>query len=92
MKVTFNETQYEFKTFYSEPNGYEIHLFRNDKILNIVPLQCVDLPNPNIVFNIYINILKPYIEFDSIQVNKAMMVETIPDGLRQLNEWGEQSI
>ncbi len=69
MKVTFNETQYEFKTFYSETNGHEIHLFRNDKILNIVPIWGEDLPNPNIVFNMYINILKPYIEFDSVKVH-----------------------
>jgi len=90
MKVTFNETQYEFKNFWSETNGKEIHLFRNGKILHITPMH--EWPQPYMMFYFYIGILKPYIEFDSIQVNKAMMVETIPDGLRQLNEWGEQSI
>ena len=90
MIVTFNETQYEFKTFYSETNGFETHLFRNGKLISITPLVGQD--NPSITFDQYVNILKKYVEFDSIQVNKAMMVETIPDGLRQLNEWGEQSI
>ena len=70
MKLTINEINYEFKNFWSETNGHEIHLFRNDKILKIVPIWGEDLPNPNIVFNIYIQILKPYIEFDSVKVNK----------------------
>ena len=91
MKVIFNETQYEFKTFYSETNGYEAHLFRNDKLISITPIA-YGRDNPTLTFDSYVNILKKYVEFDSIQVNKAMMVETIPDGLRQLNEWGEQSI
>ena len=68
MKVTFNETQYEFKTFYSETNGFEAHLFRNGKILHITPIVGQD--NPTLTFDSYISILKKYVEFDSVKVNK----------------------
>ena len=67
MIVTFNETQYEFKTFWNT-NGYEAHLFRNGKILHITPLVGQD--NPNLTFDQYVNILRKYVEFDSVKVNK----------------------
>ena len=67
MKVIFNETQYEFKTFYSETNGYELHLFKDDKIINITPLHVI--PSPSAMFNIYAGKLKKYVKFDSVKVH-----------------------
>jgi len=67
MTVTFNETHYEFKTFYSETNGYEAHLFRNGKILHITPIVGQD--NPTLTFDSYISILKKFIEFHSVKVH-----------------------
>ena len=68
MKVTFNETQYEFKNFWSETNGHEVHLFRNGKIVNITPLH--QLPPPYMMFDMYVGLMKKHIEFDSIKVTK----------------------
>jgi hypothetical protein len=70
MKVIFNETNYEFKTFYSDTNGYEAHLFRNDKLLHITPIH--EMPQPYMMFDFYIGILKKFVEFDSIKVNKQL--------------------
>ena len=68
MKITFNETQYEFKNFYSPSNGHEIHLFKDDELESIHPIW--DLPSPDVMFGIYIQLLKKHIKFDSIKVNK----------------------
>jgi len=69
MIVTFNETQYEFKTFWNT-NGYEAHLFRNGKILHITPIGDQLWSKPSMMFDFYIGILKKYVEFDSVIVNK----------------------
>ena len=69
MIVTFNETQYEFKTFYSETNGFETHLFRYGKLISITPIA-YGRDNPTLTFDQYVNILKKYVEFDSVKVNK----------------------
>ena len=68
MKVTFNETQYEFKTFYSPSNGYEVHLFKDGKVHSIYPKWNIE--SPEVMFDFYIDILKKNVEFDSIKVNK----------------------
>lgn len=68
MKVTFNEVTYEFKTFYSEPNGFEAHLFRNDKLLHITPVP-YGRDNPTLTFDSYISILKKFVQFDSVKVH-----------------------
>jgi len=67
MIVTFNETQYEFKTFYSETNGHEIHLFRNDKLIEVMAIH--ELPQPPMLFDFYIGILKKYVRFESVKVH-----------------------
>jgi hypothetical protein len=67
MKITFDEISYEFKTFFSENDGYELHLFRDDKLINITTLHC--LPPPYMMFDMYVGILKKYVEFTSIKVN-----------------------
>lgn len=62
-----NEVTYEFKTFYSEPNGYEAHLYKNDKLLHITPIVGVD--NPTLTFDSYMSILKKFVQFDSVKVH-----------------------
>ena len=71
MKITINETNYEFKTFFAETNRFEIHLFKNDKPLHITPLGhwVTELPSPSIMFTMYIQILKNFIEVNSVQVH-----------------------
>ena len=68
MKITFDEISYEFKTFFSENDGYELHLFKDDKLINITPLHV--LPPTYMMFDMYVGILKKYVEFSSIKINK----------------------
>ena len=58
MKVTFNEENYEFKHFYSKGNGHELHLFKNDKCIDIFPLQGSEPSD----FNYYIKCIKKHIK------------------------------
>jgi len=67
MKITFDNLTYEFKVLYDKNTGHELHLFKNDKSIEVQYLH--ELPSPSMMFDIYIHILKKNVYFDSVKVN-----------------------
>ena len=70
MKITFEETTFEFKMVWSrQDNRYEIHLFKNDVFDQLVPISGDTLPSADIVFGMYIQLLKHRVKFDSVKIH-----------------------